>query len=562
MIQSTSASTGASFTTVVRGLPTPSGSGDEKSDEGNTTPRLVAADNKPATPATPILRGRRSRLPVGDDIVSANCSPVLRPDQSPAVSGISLLRGKIDNLNLNSAIASDATSTSTSRGSSSKRSKRAYQQPTTGPYDFIAAAHPWHKTSDDSGDGSGTDDDSEGSTGYEINLEEDFVSESAPGLRAAQGDGIFEDDLEGIPTNPPRKITADDFEPIRVLGKGAYGTVILVEQRSTGRLYAQKVFKKASLVIHRKLIEQTKTERQILEMVNKHPFVVKLFYAFQDKERLYLILEYGMGGELFHHLETERMFAEPKAAFYLAEMVLALSHLHDDLGIIYRDLKPENILLDNDGHLLLTDFGLSKVAADDATAKSFLGTVEYMAPEVIKGEKYGKSVDWWALGALAYDMMVGNSPFQGSNNRKIQDNILKQKVAMPYFLSADAKDLITRLLKKDPKKRLGSNMPKDLAIIKGHRFFRHIDWKKLAAREMEPPILPMITDPALAENFSDEFRRMRLDATYTTHKPMPMSPPSAWSEENPFGGFSFVASSSLLNADYGRPLYDGFVRRP
>lgn len=572
MIQSTSASTGAPYTTVVRGLPTPSGSGDEKSDEGITTPRLVTAD-KPVTPATPILRGRRSRLPVGDDIVSANCSPVLRPDQSPAVSGISLLRGKIDNLNLNATKASDATSTS--RGSSAKRSQKRAYQPTSGPYDFIAAATPWARSSDDSGDeegrrdlsscgsgyGSGNDDDSEGSTGYEINLEEDFVSESAPGLTAAQGDGIFEDDLEGIPTNPPRKITADDFEPIRVLGKGAYGTVILVEQRSTGRLYAQKVFKKASLVIHRKLVEQTKTERQILEMVNKHPFVVKLFYAFQDKERLYLILEYGMGGELFHHLETERMFAEPKAAFYLAEMVLALSHLHDDLGIIYRDLKPENILLDNDGHLLLTDFGLSKVAAEDASAKSFLGTVEYMAPEVIKGEKYGKSVDWWALGALAYDMMVGNSPFQGSNNRKIQDNILKQKVAMPYFLSADAKDLMTRLLKKDPKKRLGSNMPKDLATIKGHRFFRHIDWKKLAAREMEPPILPMITDPALAENFSDEFRKMRLDATYTTHKPMPMSPPSARSEENPFGGFSFVASSSLLNADYGLPLHDGFVRR-
>lgn len=574
MIQSTGAATGASFTTVVRGLPTPSGSGDERSDKGGSTPRLNAADKPtaPATPATPVLRSRRSRHPVGDDIVSANCSPVLRPDQSPAISGISLLRGKIDNLNLNSAKTCNPTSAS--RSSSSNRAKREHQN-TSGPYDFVASSRRWGQSGDDSGDedgrrnfsscgsgyGSGADDESEGSTGYEINLEEDFVSESAPGVAAAQGDGIFEDELEGIPTNPPRKITADDFEPIRVLGKGAYGTVILVEQRSTGRLYAQKVFKKASLVIHSKLVEQTKTERQILEMVNKHPFVVKLFYAFQDKERLYLILEYGMGGELFHHLETERMFAEPKAAFYLAEMVLALSHLHDDLGIIYRDLKPENILLDNEGHLLLTDFGLSKVAADDATAKSFLGTVEYMAPEVIKGEKYGKSVDWWALGALAYDMMVGNSPFQGSNNRKIQDNILKQKVAMPYFLSADAKDLITRLLKKDPKKRLGSNMPKDLAIIKCHRFFRHIDWKKLAAREMEPPILPMITDPALAENFSDEFRQMRLDPTYTTQKPMAMSPPSGKPEDNPFGGFSFVASSSLLNADYGLPLHDGFGRR-
>lgn len=321
----------------------------------------------------------------------------------------------------------------------------------------------------------------------------------------------------------------------------------MVKQRVTGKLYAQKQFKKASLVIHKKLIEQTRNERQILESVNKHPFVVKLYYAFQDKEKLYLILEYGQGGELFHHLKAERMFSETRAAFYLAEMVLALSHLHDDLGVIYRDLKPENILLDAEGHLLLTDFGLSKVATDDATCSSILGTVEYMAPEVVKGEKYGKAVDWWSLGALAYDMMVGSAPFPGNNHRKVQQNILKQKLALPYFLSNDAKDLITRLMKKDPKKRLGSQMPKDLAIIKGHRFFRHIDWKKLAAREVEPPIQPMITDPELAENFSDEFTALSLSPRNSVAEPL--SAASLRSEENPFGGFSFVASHSLLNSN-------------
>lgn len=262
---------------------------------------------------------------------------------------------------------------------------------------------------------------------------------------------------------------------------------------------------------------------------------------------MYLILEYGQGGELFTHLSAERMFSEDRSAFYLAEMVLALSHLHDDLGVVYRDLKPENILLDSEGHLLLTDFGLSKVATDDAACNSITGTAEYMAPEVVKGEKYGKAVDWWSLGALAYDMMVGDAPFRGNNTKKVQENIVKQKLALPYFLSPDAKDLLTRLLKKDPKKRLGSRMPGDLAIIKGHRFFRHIDWKKLAARELEPPIQPMITDPELAENFSEEFTGLNLSPRNSMAEPC--SPTMSRSEDNPFGGFSFVASHSLLNGN-------------
>jgi tRNA A-37 threonylcarbamoyl transferase component Bud32 len=192
---------------------------------------------------------------------------------------------------------------------------------------------------------------------------------------------------------PPRKMTAADFEPIRCLGKGSYGTVILVKERSTGRLFAQKQFKKASLVVNSALIDQAMTERQILESINRHPFVVTLYYAFQDQEKLYLILEYGQGGELFHHLSMERMFSEEKAAFYMAEVVLALEYLHNTLGVVYRDLKPENCLLDADGHLLLTDFGLSKVAVESEDCASLLGTADYMAPEIIQGKKYGKAVD-------------------------------------------------------------------------------------------------------------------------------------------------------------------------
>jgi serine/threonine protein kinase len=401
--------------------------------------------------------------------------------------------------------------------------------------------------------GSGDETSSEGTVSYEISLENDFVSE-ADGQGGSSG-AMFADtcQIEGG-LRPRHKMTADDFEPLRCLGKGTYGTVILVKQRTTGRLYAQKQFKKASLVVHKKLIEQTKTERQILESVNRHPFVVKLFYAFQDREKLYLILEYGQGGELFTHLNAEKMFPEQTAAFYMAEMVLALSHLHDTLGVVYRDLKPENCLLDAEGHLLLTDFGLSKVAVDADECNSMLGTVEYMAPEVILGKKYGKAVDWWSFGALGYDLMTGNPPFRGGNHAKIQDNIVKQKLVLPYYLGPDAKDLLTRLLRKDPAKRLGSNMPKDMATIKKHRFFRSIDWKKLARREVEPPLQPIITDPELAENFAPEFTELSLSPVVTRFDDPWGSFSGAKSsakdaKDDVFGGFSFVASSSLLESN-------------
>ncbi|KAI1467523.1 kinase-like protein [Daldinia caldariorum] len=477
------------------------------------TPTMSADDDDDDQCKSPPLSARRGRTPRLDDVISANCSPVLRGHNSPAISGIAKLRAQLEPLSLGG-----------SRSSSMARTRSNSRLSC-----MSGATSQMGRSDDEISEG--------GSTSYEVQLEHDFVSESVQEKRyGAIAGGLV-----------PRKIQADDFETLRCLGKGTYGTVLLVKQRSTGRLYAQKQFKKASVVVHKKLIEQTKTERQILESVNRHPFVVKLFYAFQDQERLYLILEYGQGGELFTHLNTEKMFPEPVAAFYMAEMVLALSHLHDTLGVVYRDLKPENCLLDAQGHLLLTDFGLSKVAVDDDdSCKSILGTVEYMAPEVVLGQKYGKAVDWWSFGALGYDLMTGNPPFRGGNHAKIQSNIVKQKLVLPYFLSADSKDILTRFLKKDPAKRLGSNMPRDLQIIKKHRFFRKIDWKKLAAREIEPPIQPMITDPELAENFAPEFTELPL-SPILAKTPWDEVPPEESFKEDPFGGFSYVASSSLLD---------------
>jgi serine/threonine protein kinase len=480
---------GLQATNVTRGFHTPVTSGGEESDYSLAT--------------TPHFGPVRSGLP------SVTSSPALRPQST--TGGISNLKVQLDALNL--APRSDSPMKDSpmkgipmSRVTSQLSSKSS--NTTT------------------SGDSDRTEMDS-----YDIDLNEDFSIDTTSKANTMLNSGMI------------RKMTAEDFEPLMCLGKGSYGTVLLVRQRATGRLFAQKTFKKASITVHKKLIEQTKTERNILESVNRHPFIVNFYYAFQDHEKLYLILEYAQGGELFHHLAAERMFSEEVAAFYMAEMVLALDHLHRTVGVIYRDLKPENCLLDSEGHLLLTDFGLSKVTLDeDNPCRSFLGTVEYMAPEVVQGLEYGAAVDWWSLGALGYDLLTGAPPFSGNNNTKIQEKIVKQKLALPYYLSADAKDLLTRLLRKEPKKRLGFNMSKDLQIMKKHRFFRKIDWKKLEARELEPPIQPLITDPELAENFAQDFTDLPLSPVLTKKFDDMFSE----SQSNPFGGFSFVASESLL----------------
>ncbi|KAH8732296.1 kinase-like domain-containing protein [Phaeosphaeriaceae sp. PMI808] len=477
---------GAPSTSITRGFYTPVTSGGEESDYSlAATPRFG---------------------PVVSGLPSITSSPSLRPISS--MGGISSLKAQLESLNLSSREDSPLKPVAMSRVTS-------------------------QLSSNTSTSGLDSDSDRTEMESYEVNLIEDFSM-----------DGTSKNSTM-LNSGKTRKMTAEDFEPLMCLGKGSYGTVLLVRQRGTGRLFAQKQFKKASITVHKKLIEQTKTERNILESVNRHPFIVNLYYAFQDHEKLYLILEYAQGGELFHHLAAERMFSEDVAAFYMAEMVLALDHLHRTVGVIYRDLKPENCLLDSEGHLLLTDFGLSKVSLDeDNPCRSFLGTVEYMAPEVIQGVDYGAAVDWWSLGALGFDLLTGAPPFAGSNNAKIQEKILKSKLSLPYYLSADAKDLLTRLLRKDPKKRLGFNMPKDMQTLRNHRFFRKINWKKLEARELEPPIIPLITDPELGENFAQDFTDLPLSPVLTKKFDEMLED----AQSNPFGGFSFVASESLLGS--------------
>ena len=447
-------------------------------------------------------------------------SPLLKPLSRPesAMGGISALRLSLDKLDLASA------------------RKSALCAPTKSAADSVTESS--RSSSTDRHRDSTSESDRTETVSYEVPLDEDFTSKETAQQDADPASPLFK------PEDVHRKMTAADFNPLLCLGKGTFGTVLLVRQRATGRLFAQKTFRKASLTVHKTLVEQTKSERTILEAITRHPFIVSLHYAFQDHAKLYLILEYASGGELFTHLAEQGHFPEPTAAFYMAELVLALDHLHRAVGVVYRDLKPENCLLDARGHLLLTDFGLSKVAADDATCRSILGTVEYMAPEVVRGSAYGTAVDWWSLGALGCDLLTGRPPFGGGNHAAIQRRILRDKPNFPHFLTPDARDLLTRLLRKEPGKRLGAHMPKDLTAIKGHRFFRSVDWRKLEKREVEPPIRPRFTDPSCAGNFAAEFTGLPLspvlDGTYDGESE---------AEGNPFGGFSYVASRSVLGFD-------------
>uniref|UniRef100_A0A915KBC8 non-specific serine/threonine protein kinase n=1 Tax=Romanomermis culicivorax TaxID=13658 RepID=A0A915KBC8_ROMCU len=336
-----------------------------------------------------------------------------------------------------------------------------------------------------------------------------------------------------------KKTSPKEFDLCKVLGQGSFGKVFLVRKNvgdDCGTFYAMKVLRKATLKVRDRI--RTKMERDILAQIS-HPFIVKLHYAFQTEGKLYLILDFLRGGDLFARLSKEVMFTEEDVKFYLAELALALDHLHG-LGIIYRDLKPENILLDSEGHVALTDFGLSKESLDDERAYSFCGTVEYMAPEVVNRKGHSTAADWWSFGVLMFEMLTGTLPFQGQNRRETMNQILRAKLGMPQFLSPEAQSLLRALFKRNPQNRLGSSS-RGIDEIKKQQFFATIDFEKLYKREIQPPFKPAVTRADDAFYFDSEF-------TSKTPKDSPGVPPSAAAHEL-FRGFSFVAPQVYEAAD-------------
>lgn len=344
------------------------------------------------------------------------------------------------------------------------------------------------------------------------------------------------------------RVDMSNFELLKVLGTGAYGKVFLVRKRGGsdhGRLYAMKVLKKATIVQKKKTTEHTKTERQVLEAVRDSPFLVTLHYAFQTDAKLHLILDYVAGGELFTHLYQREHFTESEVRIYIGEIILALEHLHK-LGIIYRDIKLENILVDECGHIVLTDFGLSKELARDQgeeqRAYSFCGTIEYMAPEVVRGGTVGHdiAVDWWSVGVLTYELLTGASPFtvEGERNtqQEISRRILKTTPPIPETLGQDVADFISKLLVKEPRKRLGGGEG-DATELKRHAFFKNLDWKALATKKITAPFKPSIRYELDVSNFSEEFTQM-----VPTDSPAVVPP----NYDKIFKGYSYIAPSVIF----------------
>ncbi|GAV04074.1 hypothetical protein RvY_14410 [Ramazzottius varieornatus] len=359
-------------------------------------------------------------------------------------------------------------------------------------------------------------------------------------------------ELSQSTVNPHARIGPEDFELLKVLGKGGYGKVFQVKKlkgQDRGKIFAMKVLRKATIVRSPKDMDHTKAERNILEAI-KHPMIVDLVYAFQTGDKLYLILEYLSGGELFVHLEREGIFLEETACFYLSQITVALEHLHKN-GIIYRDLKPENIMLNHEGHVVLTDFGLCKESVyEDGRTFTFCGTIEYMAPEVLQRCGHGKAVDWWSLGALMFDMLTGSPPFVAQNRKSTIDKILKGKLILPGYLTNEAKDLIKKLLKRHASQRLGGG-PDDARPIKSHPFFKNINWRDLVEHRIEPPFKPTIISEEDTSLFDKRFTKM-------TPVDSPVDHMLSESVNDLFRGFTYVAPSILAhvgNEDWPMPSF-------
>ncbi|XP_067086871.1 serine/threonine-protein kinase N2-like isoform X1 [Osmerus mordax] len=336
-------------------------------------------------------------------------------------------------------------------------------------------------------------------------------------------------------TRPESQFSLEDFRCLSVLGRGHFGKVLLSEYKSTGEMFAIKALKKGDIV-SRDEVDSLMCEKRIFETVNsiRHPFLVNLFACFQTSEHVCFVMEYAAGGDLMMHIHAD-VFSEPRAVFYAGCVVLGLQYLHDH-KIVYRDLKLDNLLLDTEGYVKIADFGLCKegMGFQDRTS-TFCGTPEFLAPEVLTETSYTRAVDWWGLGVLIFEMLVGESPFPGDDEEEVFDSIVNDEVRYPRFLTTEAISIMRRLLRRNPERRLGAG-ERDAEEVKKHPFFRNMDWDGLLAKKVRPPFVPTIKGREDVSNFDEEFTS---EAPVLTPPKEPRALTS--SEQEMFDDFDYIA---------------------
>ncbi|KAI8616423.1 kinase-like domain-containing protein [Chytriomyces sp. MP71] len=339
-----------------------------------------------------------------------------------------------------------------------------------------------------------------------------------------------------------KRLCAEDFKLLKLVGKGTFGKVMLVKKADTGRVYAMKVMNKKDIV-ERKEITHTLAERSVLIRAGSSPFLVSLKFSFQTQEKLYLVLDYLNGGELFYHLQKEGRFPEELAKFYTCELICAIEYLHRH-GIIHRDLKPENVLLDSSGHVALTDFGFAKEDMTfGAVTNSFCGTAAYLAPEIILGEGYGLPIDWWSLGILFYEMITGLPPFFHENMNLMYRKILHNQLLFEAGqFSASAELFTSALLDRSPATRLGSGLT-DALELKQHPYLADTDWLRMERKLVMPPYKPYVESETDTNNF---------DPVFTTLMPADSIPnnsaPLSTFVQNQFHGFTYNCDLQFPNS--------------